>query len=71
MSVPGCNTGTGCFVDRPERPEHGSRSRAGTIGRDFRDPGACLHYYTTDGAHRSVGYAGYVSILAPMGKSIV
>ena len=54
---------TGCFVDRPERPEHGSRSRAGTTGRDFGDPRACLHRYTTDGAHRSIGYTGYVSTL--------
>ena len=71
ISVPGCDMGTGCFADRPERPEHGSRSRAGTIGRDFGDPGACLHHYTTDGAHRSVSYIGYVPTLAPMGKSIV
>ena len=71
ISVPWYDKGTGCFVDRPERPEHGSRSRAGTIGRDFGDPGACLHRYITDGAHRSVGYTRYVSTLAPMGKSIV
>ena len=71
ISVPGCDTSTGCFADSPERPEHGSRLRAGTRGRDFGDPGACLHRYTPDGAHRSVGYAGYVPTLAPMGKSIV
>ena len=63
--------GTDCFADRPERPEHGLRSRVGTISRDFGDPGACLHRYITDGGHRSVNYIGYVSTLAPMGKSIV
>ena len=62
---------TGYFADRLERPEHGSRSRAGTIGWDFGDPRACLHRYIIDGVHRSVGYRGYASTLAPMGKSIV
>ena len=73
ISVPGCDTGTGCFADRQERPEHGSRSRsrAGTTSRDFEDLGACLHRHTIDGAHRPVGYTRYVSTLAPMGKSIV
>ena len=71
ISVPGCDSGTDCFADGPERPEHGSRSRARTTGRDFGDPGACLHRYTINGAHRSVSYTGYVSTLAPMGKSIV
>ena len=52
--------GTSCFADEPERPEYGSRSRARTTGRDSGDPGACLHHYTTDGAHRSVSYTGYV-----------
>ena len=71
ISVPGCDTSTGCFADSLERLEHGSRSRARVTGRDFGDPGACLHCYTTDGAHRSVSYTGYVSTLTPMGKSIV
>ena len=69
--ISGTHSGTSCFADRPEKQEHGSRSRARTTGRDFGDLEACLHRYTTDGAHRSVIYTGYVSTLAPMGKSIV
>ena len=45
----------------------GQGQQAGTSGTQGR---ACLHCYTTDEAHRSVGYAGYVSTLSPMGKSI-
>ena len=48
VSVPGCGTGTGCFINRPKRPRHGSRSGIGLTGWDFRDPRACLRHYTLD-----------------------
>ena len=48
ISALGCCISTYCFVDRPHRPGHGSRSRTGLTGRDFRDLGACLRHHTSD-----------------------
>ena len=62
VSILAYNTGSGCSADGPERPRHGSRSRAGLIGRDFRDPRACLCYYTTDWASGSVSHTEYVLV---------
>ena len=47
VSVLGRCTSTYYLTDKIERPEHGSRLRTGLIGWDFKDPGACLHHYTT------------------------
>ena len=69
--VPRCCTSTYYFVDGPHGQGHGSRSRTGLSGRDFRDLGACLRRDTSDLAGRLVVSSGYVSILVPMGKSIV
>ena len=53
VSVPGCDTCIGYFIDKLERPGHGLKSSTWLIGpEDFRG-------------------LGYVSTLAPMGKSIV
>ena len=48
VSVLRCDIGTGYFVDRLERPSHGSRLGTGLIGRDFGNPWACLCHYTSD-----------------------
>ena len=48
VSVPRCGIVTGYFVDRPERPGHGSRLGIGLTNWDIGDPGACLHHYTSD-----------------------
>ena len=71
ISVLGCRTGTGWIANKPERSRHGSRSRTWLSGQDFRDPGAFLCRDTSDLSDRSVDSSRYVSILMPMGKSIV
>ena len=55
VSVPRCCcTSTYYFSDRLDGPGHGSgsgsgsRLRVGLIGRDFRDPGACLHHHISN-----------------------
>ena len=48
VSVPGCSTSTGYFIDRLERQGHGSRLGIGLKGQDFGNPGACLHHYISN-----------------------
>ena len=40
-------TGASRYTGRPEGPEYGPRPRTGPIGRDIKDPGACLLHHTT------------------------
>ena len=54
VSVPWCCTSTYCFTNKPYGPGHGSRSRIGLIGRDFRDLGACLRHHTSGASHSFV-----------------
>ena len=45
VSVPGCCISTYYFVDGPHGPGHGSRSKTGLTGRDFKDLG-CVYAIT-------------------------
>ena len=67
----GCHTSTFGFTGLPERPSFGSRSRIGSIGRDFGDLGACLRHYPTDRDSRPVGDTGYFLALSFMGESFI
>ena len=48
VSVSGCCSGAFCYTDRSESSEYGSRPRTELMGRDFKDPGACLRDGTVD-----------------------
>ena len=63
--------GIGCFTDRLEGPEYGSRSSAKFIRRDFGDLEACLRRYLADLGSRLVSDSRYFSTLSPMGKGVI
>ena len=69
--VSGCDTGIGCFTDRLEGQEHGSRLRAECTGRDFGDLRVCLRRYSTNWGSRSVSDSRYISTLSPVGKGVI
>ena len=58
VSILRCCTNTYYFKIRSNRLGYGSRLRPRLTSRDFRDLRACLHYYTSCRACRSVGHQG-------------
>ena len=48
VPVSGCCIGAFCYADRSKRSGFGSGLRTKLMGRDFRDPRACLRHHTAD-----------------------